>query len=210
MLFLQGSRDKLAELGLLSRLIERLGERASLELIQDADHSFRVPARAGRRDADVKRDTMDALAAWIGSASSRLGAKPRASLPQPERGGGAGARLRRLDLAIAGRSGGHEGVEQFMRHLRHLLHRVAERGLVRLGGPRESTQLAHELQGGRADLFVGGGRFEVMQRLDVSTHGTSSMHIGGARSPTAMRTLAYDRRRDQAAPSRVSRANVYY
>src|SRR5881396_3751548 len=38
MLFLQGSRDKLAELGLLSRLIDRLGERASLRLIQDADH----------------------------------------------------------------------------------------------------------------------------------------------------------------------------
>src|SRR6266581_7085850 len=64
MLFLQGSRDKLAELGLLSRLIERLGERASLRLIQDADHSFRVPACAGRTDADVKRDMMDALAAW--------------------------------------------------------------------------------------------------------------------------------------------------
>jgi uncharacterized protein len=70
MLFLQGSRDKLAELGLLSRLIER---RASLRLIQDADHSFRVPARAGRKDADVKRDMMDALAAWIGSAISRRG-----------------------------------------------------------------------------------------------------------------------------------------
>jgi len=73
MLFLQGSRDKLAELGLLSRLIERLGERASLRLIQDADHSFRVPACAGRTDADVKRDMMDALAAWIGSAISRRG-----------------------------------------------------------------------------------------------------------------------------------------
>src|SRR5437667_8521803 len=73
MLFLQGSRDKLAELGLLSRLIERLGERASLRLIQDADHSFRVPARGGRKDADVKRDMMDALAAWIGLAISRRG-----------------------------------------------------------------------------------------------------------------------------------------
>src|SRR5262252_510572 len=73
MLFLQGSRDKLAELGLLSRLIERLGERASLELIQDADHSFRVPARAGRKDADVKRDMMDALAGWTLSVISRRG-----------------------------------------------------------------------------------------------------------------------------------------
>ena len=43
MLFLQGSRDKLADLELLQRLIARLGERASLRLMQDADHSFRVP-----------------------------------------------------------------------------------------------------------------------------------------------------------------------
>src|SRR5262249_56026262 len=63
MLFLQGSRDKLAELGLLSRLMERLGERASLQLIQDADHSFRVAARPGGNDADVKRDTMEARGA---------------------------------------------------------------------------------------------------------------------------------------------------
>jgi len=73
MLFLQGSRDKLAELELLSGLIERLGERASLRLIEDADHSFRVPARAGRKDADVKRDMMDALAGWTLSVISRRG-----------------------------------------------------------------------------------------------------------------------------------------
>jgi predicted alpha/beta-hydrolase family hydrolase len=70
MLFLQGSRDKLADLGLLQRLVERLGERASLRLLPDADHSFRVPARARRNDADVKRDMMDALAAWILSVVS--------------------------------------------------------------------------------------------------------------------------------------------
>src|SRR5262249_61933795 len=87
MLFLQGSRDKLAELGLLSRLIERLGERASLQLIQDADHSFRVPARAGRNDADVKRDMMDALAAWIGSGVSPGGPTPPLS-PGGREGGG--------------------------------------------------------------------------------------------------------------------------
>ena len=71
MLFLQGGRDKLADLGLLQRLMERLGERASLRLLPDADHSFRVPAGAGRNDADVKRDMMDALAAWILSVISR-------------------------------------------------------------------------------------------------------------------------------------------
>src|SRR5262245_3149456 len=73
MLFLQGSRDKLADLGLLQRLMERLGERASLRLLPDADHSFRVPSRVGRNDADVKRDMMDALAAWILSVISRRG-----------------------------------------------------------------------------------------------------------------------------------------
>jgi len=73
MLFLQGSRDKLADLGLLQRLMERLGERASLRLIPDADHSFRVPARARGNDADVKRDMMDALAAWILSVIPRRG-----------------------------------------------------------------------------------------------------------------------------------------
>ena len=73
MLFLQGSRDKLAELELLSGLIERLGERASLRLIEDADHSFRVPARAGRKDADVKRDMMDALAGWTLSVIAQRG-----------------------------------------------------------------------------------------------------------------------------------------
>src|SRR5262249_27904718 len=85
MLFLQGSRDKLAEFGLLSRLIDRLGERASLQLIQDADHSFRVPARAGRRDADVKRDTMNALAAWIGSGVSPRGLNPRRASDERKR-----------------------------------------------------------------------------------------------------------------------------
>jgi predicted alpha/beta-hydrolase family hydrolase len=71
MLFLQGTRDKLAELGLLQRLTERLGARASLQLFQDADHSFRVPARAGRKDADVRSEMMDTLAAWTVSVISR-------------------------------------------------------------------------------------------------------------------------------------------
>jgi predicted alpha/beta-hydrolase family hydrolase len=73
MLFLQGSRDKLADLELLQRLIARLGERASLRLMQDADHSFHVPARAGRRDADVQKEMLDTLAAWILSVIARRG-----------------------------------------------------------------------------------------------------------------------------------------
>ena len=73
MLFLQGSRDKLADLGLLQPLMKRLGEWASLQLMQDADHSFHVPARAGRRDVDVQREMLDALAGWILSVIARCG-----------------------------------------------------------------------------------------------------------------------------------------
>jgi uncharacterized protein len=71
MLFLQGTRDQLADLGLLQRLTDRLGARASLHLFQDADHSFHVPARGGRTDADVRGEMMDTLAAWILSVIPR-------------------------------------------------------------------------------------------------------------------------------------------
>jgi len=65
MLFLQGTRDELADLGLLRPVIERLGERATLELFDNADHAFHVPARTGRRDADVRHDMLDATVRWI-------------------------------------------------------------------------------------------------------------------------------------------------
>ena len=67
MLFLQGSRDALADLELLKPLIAKLGERASLKVFQDADHSFHVPARSGRKDAEVMIELADALADWIAS-----------------------------------------------------------------------------------------------------------------------------------------------
>ena len=65
MLFLQGSRDALADLTLLRPIVDRLGARASLRVFEEADHSFHVPARSGRRDADVRNEMLDALAAWI-------------------------------------------------------------------------------------------------------------------------------------------------
>jgi predicted alpha/beta-hydrolase family hydrolase len=65
MLFLQGTNDALADLTLLRPLVERLGPSATLTLFADADHSFHVPARTGRKDADVRRELLDALAAWI-------------------------------------------------------------------------------------------------------------------------------------------------
>jgi uncharacterized protein len=68
MLFLQGTRDELAELELLQPLIDQLGARATLKLLQDADHSFHVPARTGRKDAEVRAEMLDALATWIEQA----------------------------------------------------------------------------------------------------------------------------------------------
>ena len=71
MLFLQGTRDALADARLISSVTKRLGERASLHLIADADHSFHVPARTGRGDAGVLGDLLDVLAAWALSVISR-------------------------------------------------------------------------------------------------------------------------------------------
>jgi hypothetical protein len=65
MLFLQGSRDDLANLDLLEPLIRELGERATLKLLQDADHSFHVPARTGRKDPDVREEALQAMVAWL-------------------------------------------------------------------------------------------------------------------------------------------------
>jgi predicted alpha/beta-hydrolase family hydrolase len=70
MLFLQGTRDPLAIPQLLGGLVERLGERATLNLFPDADHSFHVPARMGRKDSDVRAEMLDTLAAWIEKVTS--------------------------------------------------------------------------------------------------------------------------------------------
>jgi predicted alpha/beta-hydrolase family hydrolase len=65
MLFLQGTRDELANLDYLQPLVERLGARATLRLFQDADHSFHVPVRSGRKDVQVMEELLDALAQWM-------------------------------------------------------------------------------------------------------------------------------------------------
>jgi predicted alpha/beta-hydrolase family hydrolase len=65
MLFLQGTRDALAELSELGPVVHSLGQRATLKLFEDADHSFHVPARSGRKDAEVLSEVLDAFAAWI-------------------------------------------------------------------------------------------------------------------------------------------------
>jgi len=65
LLFLQGTRDALAELDLLRPTVEALGSRATLALAPDADHAFHVPARTGRRDADVLAALLDTATAWM-------------------------------------------------------------------------------------------------------------------------------------------------
>jgi uncharacterized protein len=65
MLFLQGTRDTLAQLDQLEPVCNALGARATLQLFADADHSFHVPARSGRSDAQVLGEALDALAAWV-------------------------------------------------------------------------------------------------------------------------------------------------
>jgi len=65
MLFLQGTNDALADLALLRHTVAGLADRATLELVEDADHSFHVPAKTGRRDPEVLAQALDRVAAWI-------------------------------------------------------------------------------------------------------------------------------------------------
>jgi predicted alpha/beta-hydrolase family hydrolase len=64
MLFLQGTRDTLADLALLRPVLERLGARATLRVFEDADHSFHVRKSSGRTDQQVLDDLAAAVAAW--------------------------------------------------------------------------------------------------------------------------------------------------
>jgi uncharacterized protein len=71
MLFLQGTRDALAELSLLEPLVDRLGKHATLTLFEGADHSFHVPAKTGRTDTQVRSEVLDTLAAWAKRVAAR-------------------------------------------------------------------------------------------------------------------------------------------
>ena len=67
MLFLQGTRDTLADLNLLRPMVAKLGKRATLQAFEEADHSFHVPARSGRNDAGVREELLEILVRWIDS-----------------------------------------------------------------------------------------------------------------------------------------------
>jgi predicted alpha/beta-hydrolase family hydrolase len=82
MLFLQGSKDALAELDLLQTTVAGLNDRATLNLIADADHAFHVPARTGRKDPEVLATALATTAQWM---------MAQAADPQPEPAPGASA-----------------------------------------------------------------------------------------------------------------------
>ena len=65
MLFLQGTRDALADLSLLQPLISQLGPHATLKTIEGADHSFHVPVRSGRTDREALEELLDAFTQWL-------------------------------------------------------------------------------------------------------------------------------------------------
>ncbi len=69
MLFLQGTRDALADLELLKPVCAALAPRASLRVIEGADHGFRVLKRSGRTDAEVLDELADATRAWVESVA---------------------------------------------------------------------------------------------------------------------------------------------
>ncbi|MEM7583941.1 MAG: alpha/beta family hydrolase [Acidobacteriota bacterium] len=64
MLFLQGTRDKLADLELLKPVVARQGARATLHVVEGADHGFHVLKRSGRTDDEVQDEVADAMASW--------------------------------------------------------------------------------------------------------------------------------------------------
>lgn len=64
MLFLQGTRDKLAEPELLVPITKKLGNRASLQLIEGADHSFKVPKSSGSSNDEVLLQLVRHMKDW--------------------------------------------------------------------------------------------------------------------------------------------------
>ena len=64
MLFLQGTRDRLADLTLLRPICEELGDRATLHVVESADHSFHIPQKLGRTDREILRQLASVIAEW--------------------------------------------------------------------------------------------------------------------------------------------------
>jgi predicted alpha/beta-hydrolase family hydrolase len=71
MLFLQGTRDRLADVALMAEAARQLGDRATLRLLEGADHSFHAPGRNAHSDAEIQREMLDAFAVWVENAAAR-------------------------------------------------------------------------------------------------------------------------------------------
>jgi uncharacterized protein len=71
MLFLQGTRDTLADLDLIRETAARLGERATLHVVDGGDHSFHVLVRSGRSNEQVREELVDTMVRWMKSGPSR-------------------------------------------------------------------------------------------------------------------------------------------
>jgi predicted alpha/beta-hydrolase family hydrolase len=71
MLFIQGSRDALADVGLLRATVVSLGDRATLQMIVDADHAFHVPAKTGRTDEQILAEALEGACTWMAALNRR-------------------------------------------------------------------------------------------------------------------------------------------
>src|SRR6266566_1053760 len=89
MLFLQGTRDTLADLSLLRPVCAKLGSQATLHVIEKADHSFHVLKSSGRSDAEVLRELAETVVSWaegIEGIQSKLALNPSAAKPAQKPG----------------------------------------------------------------------------------------------------------------------------
>jgi len=71
LLFIQGTRDALAQPALLQEVLKSLGKRATYRPVREADHSFGVLVRSGRRDPEVLSEVAEVAAKWIGKRKGR-------------------------------------------------------------------------------------------------------------------------------------------
>ena len=71
MVFVQGTRDELAELPLIREVTASLGPRAALHVVEGGDHSFEVLVRSGRNEDEVRAEIADAIAGWVAQLNGR-------------------------------------------------------------------------------------------------------------------------------------------
>ena len=84
MLFITGTRDELCDLELLKPVLERLGRRATLALIDDGDHSFHVRKASGRDDRAALAEVIEHGARWLSARKAKAARALRAPLPGEE------------------------------------------------------------------------------------------------------------------------------